>query len=731
MLRLVCLFGVLLAGVGTAATAAPPLEPTDDALKRRFTDVVQPFLKTHCIACHGEKKQEAKLDLSRFSTVAMVVKNHRVWDTVLERLELEEMPPEKAPKQPTAHERAAVIEWLKALREDNLSRNAGDPGPILPRRLSNAEFDYTIHDLTGVDMRPAREFPVDPANEAGFDNSGESLTMSPALMKKHLAAARSIADHLVLKPHGFVFAPHSAVTETDRDKYCVQRIIAFYNRQPIDCADYFLAAWRFQHRAALGRPHAALTDFATQAGISGKYLGTIWSTLAAAEPSAGLLGQVRTAWRKLPVPGDQNDSEALETARRDCGVLSDLVVRLRKELEPRVEKMHAPGISDGSQPFVLWRNREVAANRMRYVKKNGIDEAEDPAFAHFCVVFPDAFFMADRGAYFDPKGAGQGRLLTAGFHLMQGYFRDDEPLRELILDEDGQRELDALWRELDFITLVPMRQYKDFIFFERAESPRYMQEAAFDFARSEDKDSISTEKIEQLRVAYLAKARRIDCHAEGLRAIETYFANISAAIRWVEEAHLAAEPSHLDALAKFAERAYRRPLLPAEREDLLAFYRSLRDRGELSHEDAIRDSVASVILSPHFSYRVDLAQAGESARPLSDYALASRLSYFLWSSMPDEELLAHAAAGNLHEPKVLIAQANRMLGDERVERLAVEFSGNWLDFRRFEEHNAVDRERFADFTNELRQAMYEEPLRFFVDVIRRDGSLLDFLYADH
>ena len=99
-------------------------------------------------------------------------------------------------------------------------------------------------------------------------------------------------------------------------------------------------------------------------------------------------------------------------------------------------------------------------------------------------------------------------------------------------------------------------------------------------------------------------------------------------------------------------------------------------------------------------------------QPLSDYALASRLSYFLWSSMPDAELLAHATAGDLHRPEVLLGQTKRMLRDDRVRGLVTEFAGNWLDFRRFEEHNAVDRERFKSFTDELRRAMFEEPLRF-------------------
>jgi hypothetical protein len=107
------------------------------------------------------------------------------------------------------------------------------------------------------------------------------------------------------------------------------------------------------------------------------------------------------------------------------------------------------------------------------------------------------------------------------------------------------------------------------------------------------------------------------------------------------------------------------------------------------------------------------------------------LSYFLWSSMPDEELLARAAAGDLVKPEVLVAQARRMLKDEKARGLAVEFGGNWLDFRRFEDHNAVDRERFPSFTNELRQAMFEEPVRFLEDIFRNDRSVLEVLYGKH
>src|SRR5262249_53950033 len=162
----------------------------------------------------------------------------------------------------------------------------------------------------------------------------------------------------------------------------------------------------------------------------------------------------------------------------------------------------------GSQPLVLWGNRQRASQHRSYAEDvfadlrklagqfKGADAGLADLFAvktadagterrlraalkRFCAVFPAAFVVSDRGPYFDPKGANQGRSLTAGFHLMQGYFRDDGPLCELILDEGGRRELDALWHELNFVTLAPQRQYKDFIFFERAEPPRFLRDAEF------------------------------------------------------------------------------------------------------------------------------------------------------------------------------------------------------------------------------------------------------------
>jgi hypothetical protein len=710
--------GIVLAAL---ALSSAPLNadgpPPAERLEEQFVQRVRPFVKRYCVTCHSAEKHKGALDLSRDTTLTAVLRNARRWEQVLDRLQAKEMPPESAPRQPGPDERAPVITWLRDLRDYQEQRNAGDPGPVLARRLSNAEFDYTIRDVTGVDIRPARDFPVDPANEAGFDNSGESLTMSGPLLKKYLAAARLVADHMVLKPEGFVFAPHPVVTDTDRDRYCVSRIIEFYERHRVDYADYFFAAWNYRHRQALGKPDATLRDLAGATRLSPKYLATVWALLTQAEQASGPLGELQAEWQKLP-----DDLQRHAAVRRECERLRESVACLRSCLAPTPKKLTARGISNGSQPFILWRNDWIAGQHLRGI-------ADDPATERFCRAFPDAFVVTERAPYYDPSTTARGRLLSAGFHLMQGYYRDDGPLCELVLDEAERRELDSLWKELDFITLAPLRQHKDFVFFERAEPPRFMIDAQFDFARSEDKDVTSEAKMKRLAEAYLAKARSKGASPEAVSAIESYFVRMSAAIRDVERARLAAEPSHLKALVQFAERAYRRPLSAREKDDLLAFYHKLRGQDDLGHEEALRDTLASVLLAPQFLYRIDQAAPGPAAKPLSDTALASRLSYFLWSSMPDAELLDHAAAGDLHRPEVLTAQARRMLRDPRVRGLATEFAGNWLDFRRFEEHNSVDRERFPSFTNELRQAMFEEPIRYFMDMAERNRSVLDVLYG--
>ena len=755
MRRTIILTCVLLA---TAARGADPADPDAAQLERGFRETVHPFVETYCLSCHSAEKAKGDLDLSMYSSTEAVAKDYRRWETVAERLDAKEMPPEKAKQHPASVLGRQVIDWVREVRKYEARRTAGDPGPVFARRLSNAEYDYTLRDLTGFDLQPAREFPVDPANEAGFDNSSESLTMTPSLVKKYLEAARFVSDHLVLKPDGFEFAPHPVVAETDRDKFCVNRIVHFYKQQRTDYADYFEAAWRYNNRAALGRPKATIDDLAAEAGLSAKYLATIFTTLTGTPEGVGPIAALQAMWRELPA-GGQGQAAA---ARAGCMTMRDFAVSLRAELVPEVKNLASPEISEGSQTLVLWKDRQLAANRMRYaggalklapVKlPPGSPAAQamsipadltaaahyESTFTRFCATFPDAFYISERARiYLDAKGEKDltGRLLSAGLHNQMGYFRDDGPLYGLMLSESEQRELDRLWQEFDYIASIPFRQYGGFLWYEGEES-NFMREDGFNFARAEDRDAISEPKIKRLSEAYLAKAIRRGAGEVAVKAIQDYFKEMSDRARVVERLRIAAEPTHLRALLTFAERAYRRPVSATEREGLLAFYHSLRKETGLTHEDAMRDAIASVLMSPYFCYRLDLprstsAQSHGIVRPLGDNALASRLSYFLWSSMPDRQLLDLAVAGELHRPRVLIEQAKRMLLDDRARGFATEFAGNWLDFRRFQEHNSVDRGRFPSFTNDLRGAMFEEPVRFFLDVARRDGSVLDFLYGDY
>src|SRR5437773_8294852 len=269
----------LLPVLGSAATPSMrAVDVTNADLERKFVQTVRPFLTSYCIVCHGGAAPAGQFDLRTYSTMAGVIQDYPHWAKVLEKLTANEMPPKVAP-QPPADARQQVIDWVLAVRMNEARRNAGDPGPVLLRRLSNAEYNNSIRDLTGVDMRLTREFPVDPANTAGFDNSGESLSMSPALLNKYLQAAHEVGDHMVLRPDGFVFSPHPMLVETDREKYAVKRIGDFYERQPTDYADYFQAPWRLKPRSALGKPGATLSGIAAEAGLSAKYLPLVWQLL--------------------------------------------------------------------------------------------------------------------------------------------------------------------------------------------------------------------------------------------------------------------------------------------------------------------------------------------------------------------------------------------------------------------------------------------------------------------
>ncbi|MBI3855260.1 MAG: DUF1592 domain-containing protein [Planctomycetes bacterium] len=185
-------------------------------------------------------------------------------------------------------------------------------------------------------------------------------------------------------------------------------------------------------------------------------------------------------------------------------------------------------------------------------------------------------------------------------------------------------------------------------------------------------------------------------------------------------------------LDRFAARAFRRPLGPGESDRLLALYDAARKKGK-GFAPAVRQGLWSILVSPHFIFRVerDGSDRDESgACRLNDWELASRLSYFLWSTMPDETLLDLAAKGKLRDPAVLREQAKRMLADPKARALSDNFAGQWLGLRKLDTIQP-DHGMFPSFNETLRRAMIDEPWMFFDRLMRDDRSILELVDADY
>jgi mono/diheme cytochrome c family protein len=184
-------------------------------------------------------------------------------------------------------------------------------------------------------------------------------------------------------------------------------------------------------------------------------------------------------------------------------------------------------------------------------------------------------------------------------------------------------------------------------------------------------------------------------------------------------------------LSTIARRAYRRPVTDAEVGELLRFYQLGRKRG--TFDTGIQDALTFVLASPKFLFRAEPDPPQLAAGvpyPVSDIELASRLSFFLWSTIPDDELVSLAAQNKLHEPATLDRQVRRMLADSRAKALVNNFAAQWLFLRNLQNF-VPDSDEFPNWDDNLRQAMRTETGLFFESIMREDRSVLDLLTADY
>jgi mono/diheme cytochrome c family protein len=255
-----------------------------------FEKTIRPLLRDHCLKCHSTEKHKGDLDLERFATVSSIKQHTDVWEHVLDQLATGEMPPKSSP-QLSAEQKQQLTKWVRETLNEVALANAGDPGPVVLRRLSNHEYTYTIRDLTGIPtLDPAREFPVDGAAGEGFTNSGAALVMSPALLQKYLDAAKEVSRHAVLLPDGIRFSASNSAQDWTSET--LAQIRAFYARHttvgegsltvqqgiPLDVGTG-------GGRLPLARYLDALQGRGKSQGLSTKYLEILRTTLTAKAPS--------------------------------------------------------------------------------------------------------------------------------------------------------------------------------------------------------------------------------------------------------------------------------------------------------------------------------------------------------------------------------------------------------------------------------------------------------------
>lgn len=182
-------------------------------------------------------------------------------------------------------------------------------------------------------------------------------------------------------------------------------------------------------------------------------------------------------------------------------------------------------------------------------------------------------------------------------------------------------------------------------------------------------------------------------------------------------------------LAAFATRAWRHPLSADETAQISSLYDAARAR-ELDRESAGREVIVRVLVSPQFLFKLEDATT-PGVQPLTAWELATRLSYFIWASAPDDALRAAAADGSLLKPEVLARETKRLLRDPRASALAEEFAGQWLKFNGFEAKANIDPTKFPEFTPELKRDMYREAVEFFTHLIREDRPVREIVGADY
>lgn len=823
---------------------------------------VEPVIKAKCYECHGGEKTKGDVDLKRLANDPKVTTEFTLWQDVKDTVSGGDMPPKKA-HQLTEEEHKLLLGWVTESLDALANARAGDPGPVTMRRLTNAEYDYTIRDLTGHDYGLAKEFQTDGGGGEGFANTGDVLFVSPQALDKYFTAARKVADFATILPGtGIVFNEQRiGLRGTEQIKaQAEQALYVWYQHKaepylPKDGedlreADYMLACWKYQHKDLTGE--TSLERLAKDAGLSVAFLQNWWNLLSGTEPKSRFLDLTRQPWRDLPAP-DPKAPKAVPASIP--GILQAVQDQRRIWVTTRIQRQQQD--ADGLRPYGVRLSLNGESEAYLCVGDGGDGNKGDIALVSEMTVktgngksmlYLDAMQLqlkADREALAKLKAPAPAPVPAASVKpatppvaaakpapppapaakpasppvaaakpaapaakpkgppppapLSEEQLKKRIAVVEAVLAKFGKHPLNTpidakvlavaapqvitlplppntkmlsascrldlnapdaefatiQWKlvagqPVDVTKIMPgiltvwkistptaratMQDFEKMRKVFPDEYVRRLEEVARNYFSTKPGIGVYYYSDDQLA------AMLSDREKKELENMKKNWGYVGPGDRLQPKYGLEYDQLVLGHLHKFASQAWRRPLTTEETAKLDALYADGRSK-ELNRESAAREVMVRALVSPHFLFKAETlpVAAAPASTPgtsspdhaLSAWELASRLSYFLWASMPDDTLRQAATDGSLLKPEVLAAQTQRMLRDPKASALAKEFAGQWLGFNNFTSQNLVDVAKHPDFTPEVRNDMQAEAEIFFSHLVREDRNVCDAVAGDY
>ena len=654
--------------------------------QEQYEKRIRPLLETYCYDCHSDGVTKGDFALDEFKDYSTLVNDKVFWDHVRQQVSTHVMPPEKKAK-PSLTERDEIIAWL----DDSVfwfDPARQDPGPVTWRRLNRTEYNNTVRDLLYLDTRPASDFPPDDTGY-GYDNIAEVLSLSPMLMEKYLRAASRIVDKAL-----DISTPDRLELEIGAGK--------LYDRKGSTTES---DGYRWFHAEA-----EVASKFSAPA--TGEYLVTIRASATQSGADAARIGLL-VDYKEIA------QSDVTARFRGEKGPWQNITHHVRLNGgEHRIGVSFLNDFYDGENPDPEKRDRNLAIDHIMIEGPFGLLPPRGTRLVQWLLDGKPAAFpeLKLSGEDFQ-RGEGESRRDTGTITLPS----NGSVVHRVDLDKAGRYRIQvkagaqqAGGEPAKFDVRVAGKNVGSFDVTAKEQAPQWFQAEA----------ELPAGK-HQIEVWFLN-----DYYDEKTRQDRNFWLHELTITGPINEAGGIAAADMPKLVEKLATRVFRRPATEAEKQKWASIAALALKEGE-SPLGAIGYALRGMLVSPSFLFRAppSPADAGKDGSALVDeFTLASRLSYFLWASPPDEKLLTLAAQGTLR--KNLTTEVQRMLGDWRAESLAQDFAGQWLQLRDMNIVD-VDQRRFPEWKGGISYLLRKESEMLFNHLLKENLPVLEFLTADY